>query len=144
MSVTPGSYDTNVAPGDVRDAFDREDVSDGRPAEDTDGNERAQRAIDDAVAFAGPRIYDDVTPRTFDAVVAYMAAEYLYSGTDGATDAEGNKIKSQKSGSDKISYFEDSNGEGASEAGGGLFSSVAAARDTSNRLFQRTVNGFVI
>ena len=128
MSVAPGSYDHNVEVGDVRDVFRAEGE---QPPEDTsDGDAKISDAIDAAVSFAGPRIYDRVTSDTFERVVAYLAADYLFSDT-----GAGMK-KKVKTGPEAITYFQDDDT--------GKFADSAARWDTSNRLFQKTVGGFVI
>ena len=128
MSVAPGSYDHNVEVGDVRDVFRAEGE---QPPEDTsDGDAKISDAIDKAVNFAGPRIYDRVTSYTFDTAVAFLAADYLYSYSGGG------KKKKVKTGPEAITYFE---GDDT-----GKFAELAARWDTSDRLFQKTVGGFVI
>lgn len=128
MSVAPGSYDHNVTPDDVRDVFRLENEN---PPEDTsDGDAKISNAIDAAVNFAGPRIYDRVTRDTFETVVAFLAADYLF------TDTGAGMKKKVKTGPEAITYFQDDDT--------GKFADSAARWDTSNRLFQKTVGGFVI
>jgi len=132
MSIAAGTYEHSVTPEDVRKAFEREDESDEAPPDTADGDAIIETAIDAAVSFAGPRIYDRVTPGTFNRVVEYLAADYLY-----ADSGVGGDHKRVESGPEKITYFEQ--GED-----GGKFAQSADKWDTSNRLFTKTVDGFVI
>jgi hypothetical protein len=132
MSIAADTYEHDVTPDDVRAVFEREDESSEAPDDTADGDAILETAIDAAVSFAGPRIYDRVTPATFETVVEYLAADYIYadSGVSGGK-------KRVESGPEKITYFE--SGENGSK-----FADSANKWDTSNRLFTRTVDGFVI
>jgi len=136
MSVSPGSYSSDVTPDDVRDVFERENEGSEAPADNSKGNAAAEDAIEFAEQFAGARIYDRVTPRVYNEVVAYLAADYLYAPK--TTVSSGEK-KTVKSGGESITYFKSGDAETDEK-----FAEVAELRDTSNRLFTKTTSGFLV